>query len=139
MATLVHYYGLGKDEKLMTFIYYLFIIASILYLIIAIPGMYLCLGCISANFILEFIVPKISTKRYKKNAVIILNKENTKYHVTLSYQKQYYHFYNRELYNVVDIGDMFYVHLFKKHSRLYLKIPYSKGRKHHIIKSKKLS
>lgn len=120
----------------MTFFYYLLIIVAVPSLLVAIPTMFICLWCIASDFVLEFIIPKIRQKRYKINAVVICNKENAQYHVCLSYNKQTYHFYNQKLYSTVQIGDMFYVSLCKKHNKLYLKIPYSEGKKHYIIKSK---
>lgn len=139
MSTLVHYYGLGKDESIMTFLYYCFTTLAVLYLIVAIPTMFICLGCIVTDFVSEFIIPKIQQKRYKKNSIVICSKENAQYHVCIYYHKQLYHFYNQKLYNAADIGDIFYVALCRKHNKLYLKIPYSKGKRHYIIKSKKLS
>lgn len=112
----------------MTFLYYCFTTLAVLYLIVAIPTMFIGLGCIVTDFVSEFIIPKIQQKRYKKNAVVICSKENAQYHVCIYYHKQLYHFYNQKLYNAADIGDMLYVALCRSITNYISKYPIQKGK-----------
>ncbi len=101
----------------MTSLYYLLIVT---YLLIAVPTLFLCCGYILVSFIQEFIIPKITYKqRYKRSCVIVCCKDTN--YIGVLYNKKKYFFHNKKLYNSVNIGDMIYASIRKRHNKLYLK------------------
>ena len=128
----------------MTFFYYLFIIISVLYLLVAIPTAFLCVFYVVSDLASTFFIPEIKKvikkSRYKKTCVVVCDKKNTNYYVCIIYNNNEYHFFNKKLYNAVQIGDMFYVPVYKRNNKLFLKIPYkNNGKKYFTIKSRKIS
>lgn len=83
----------------------------------------LCILFITFTLIQKFIFEYISRKklRYERTSLVVDIKFDVVYLVGVLYHKQAYYFYNKKLYDSVEIGDMLCASVCKKQDILYVK------------------
>lgn len=103
-----------------TIIIVLIVIELVLFMPLLIAGI-ISFICLIMEFIEYFIMPTYNRRpRYKRISLVICDKNYNNY-VCLIYNKEKYHFYDKVLYNSVEVGDVLYVSVCKVFKRLYIK------------------